>query len=183
MRQATICIVMSVNLSVCPHGTTRLLLDGFWWKLICRLFFFETLSRTLEVWLKSDKNNGYFMCRLYYICDNTSLNSSLNKKMFQINVAEKIKIHILSSVQFLRKFCLLWGNVVKYGGARETTNYVTIWRIRVTCWINKSTGAYAHTRAHAPRQRHSRTHTHTRTRTHRIQRSHTRTHARTQTNI
>jgi len=39
-RKATVSVVMSVRLSVCPHGTTRLPLDGFSWNLI-----FERVSK------------------------------------------------------------------------------------------------------------------------------------------
>jgi hypothetical protein len=39
LRKATISFVMSV----CPHGTTRLPLDGFWWTLI-----FETFSKICQ---------------------------------------------------------------------------------------------------------------------------------------
>ena len=34
LRKATISFVMSVCLSVCPHRSTRLPLDGFWWNLM-----------------------------------------------------------------------------------------------------------------------------------------------------
>jgi len=34
LRKATICFVMLVNLSVLPHGTIRLPLDGFSWSLM-----------------------------------------------------------------------------------------------------------------------------------------------------
>jgi len=44
LRKATISFVMSVSVcrpvcpSVRPHGTTRLLLDGFWWNLLFDYF-------------------------------------------------------------------------------------------------------------------------------------------------
>jgi hypothetical protein len=42
LLKVTISFVMSVRPSVrlcgCPHGTTRLALDGFWWNLIFKLF-------------------------------------------------------------------------------------------------------------------------------------------------
>ena len=41
---------------------------------------------------------------------------------------------------------------------RGTTNYVTIWRIRVACWISKAAGTYAPAHAHAPGYPHARTH-------------------------
>ena len=43
LRKATISFVMSV----CPHGTTRLPLDGYWWNLIFETFF-ENLSRKFK---------------------------------------------------------------------------------------------------------------------------------------
>ena len=42
--------------------------------------------------------------------------------MFQVNVVEKIKIHVLRSVTFFRKSCRLWDNVEKSGGAREAAD-------------------------------------------------------------
>jgi hypothetical protein len=39
--------------------------------------------------------------------------------MFQLNVVEKIKTHILYPVTFFRKACILRDNVEKYDGARE----------------------------------------------------------------
>ena len=53
-----------------------------------------------------------------------------------------MKTHILCLIMFFfffRKPCRLWDNVEKPGGAREATNYVTIWRIHVACWISKAT--------------------------------------------
>jgi hypothetical protein len=38
-----------------------------------------------------------------------------------------------------RKSYSLWDNVQKHGRARGATNYVSIWRVRVACWINKAT--------------------------------------------
>ena len=37
LRKATISFAMSICFSVCQHGTTRLILDGFWWKFIFEL--------------------------------------------------------------------------------------------------------------------------------------------------
>ena len=63
--------------------------------------------------------------------------------MYQTNVVEKIETHILCLVTFCRKSCRLWDNVEKCDGARVATKYVTIWRIRVACWISKATCLYA----------------------------------------
>ena len=47
LRKATISFVMSVCPSIGPHGTTRLLLDGFSWSVIYK-YFFENMSRKLQ---------------------------------------------------------------------------------------------------------------------------------------
>jgi hypothetical protein len=45
-------------MSVCPHGTTWLPLDGFSQNLI--LEYFKKSVKKVQVSLKSDNNNGYF---------------------------------------------------------------------------------------------------------------------------
>jgi hypothetical protein len=71
LRNANKSFVMSVR----PHATTWLPLEGFWVKLDISAFF-ENLYRISHVLLKSDKNNGHFTCRPIYIFDNISLSSS-----------------------------------------------------------------------------------------------------------
>ena len=44
-------------------------------------------------------------------------------EMFQTNVVQKIKTHILCSVTFSRKSCRLWDNVEKYCRAVQDTDY------------------------------------------------------------
>jgi hypothetical protein len=56
-------------------------------------------------------------------------------------------------------------NVEKYGGARGATNDVTIWRIRVACWISRTTRTHAHEHAHT--YGHPHTHVCTHSYTHR----------------
>jgi hypothetical protein len=46
----------------------------------------------------------------------------LEWEMFQTNVVEKIKAHILCSMHFFWKSCRLWGNVEKYRTARQATH-------------------------------------------------------------
>jgi hypothetical protein len=52
LRKATICFVMPVNLSVLPHGTTALPLDGFSWNLMSIL----KIGRENSSFFKYDKN-------------------------------------------------------------------------------------------------------------------------------
>ena len=72
-------LLASSCLSVCPHATTRLPLDGFSRNLIFEYFFFRKHVEKIQVSLKSDKNNGYFTWRTLYIFDHISLNSSKNE--------------------------------------------------------------------------------------------------------
>jgi hypothetical protein len=67
LREATVSFVMSV----CPYGSTRLPVDGFWWNLIFK--FFRKFVKN-QVSLKSDKNNGYAAWRLFHIFDIMLLN-------------------------------------------------------------------------------------------------------------
>jgi hypothetical protein len=84
----------------------------------------------------------------------------LEWQMFQINVVEKIKAHILCAIMFFRKSHRLWYNVEKLGGDWGATNDVTIWSIGIACWICNATFTYAHAHAHAPAYPHARTHEH-----------------------
>jgi hypothetical protein len=54
----------------------------------------------------------------------------LEWEMFQTKVVEEIKTHILFSVNFSRKLCLLWDNVGK--SMVQPDRHVNIW-----CWVEK----------------------------------------------
>jgi len=69
-RKATVSFVMSV----CPHRSSRLPLDGFWRKLIFEISFFEKPVEKIEASLQSDNNNRYFTWRPIYIFYHISLN-------------------------------------------------------------------------------------------------------------
>jgi hypothetical protein len=64
--------------------------------------------------------------------------------MFQTKVVQKIKTHILCLIIFFRKFCLLLGNVEKYGSARQAIVDTIIQRMRIACCITKATDRYTH---------------------------------------
>jgi hypothetical protein len=70
----------------------------------------------IQVWLKSDKNNGYFTGRPTYIYDNLSLNISKNTD-FLDKFVEKIKTHMLCSTVFFSKnravYEIIWTNMVQ----------------------------------------------------------------------
>ena len=47
----------------------------------------------------------------------------LRMKIFQTEVVEKLETHILYSIFFFRKSCLLWDDVGKYSTAGQATEY------------------------------------------------------------
>jgi hypothetical protein len=118
------------------------------------LTLFKNLWRKSKFILKSDKNNGFFIWRRFDIYDNISLNSSYNNEYFR-QIYRKNQ-NIWCSAMFCIKSCCLWENIEKkkYGGARGTTNDITIWLIWVACWISKATCTHAY--AHTPGHKHAR---------------------------
>jgi len=67
----------------------------------------------------------------------------LEWEMFQTEVVEKIKTHILCSVTFFlfenRAFYeIKWKNTVESGRPQ-----MTIWRTRIECWIPKATNTHS----------------------------------------
>jgi hypothetical protein len=122
LQKATLSFVLSGCPSICPHGTTRHPLDGFWWNLT-----FEGFRKSVEkkqVSLKSGKNNGYLTWIPIYIFDHISL-SSLEWTMFLTKVVEKIKTHFVLNPPpppKKKKSFPVWDNVEKCGRARQATD-------------------------------------------------------------
>jgi len=59
--------------------------------------------------------------------------------MFQTKVVEKIKTHIVCSVTFFfienrTVYEIMWKNAAEWGRTQ-----MTIWRMRIACWIPKAT--------------------------------------------
>jgi hypothetical protein len=59
--------------------------------------------------------------------------------MFQTNVVEKIKIHILWSITLFRKSCCLRDNVENVVKPRQATDDNITGRMRIVCWVTKVT--------------------------------------------
>ena len=57
--------------------------------------------------------------------------------VFLIHIVEKIKTQILYSVTFPRKSCHLCDNAKNL--VEPDWPQMTIWRMRITCWITKAT--------------------------------------------
>ena len=140
LRRATISFVMSVCPYVCvsvrPHGTTHLPLDGVSWNLIVE-YFFKSIEK-IEVWLKSDNNNSYFTWRSTYIYD-ISLNSSYNENFFRQNLYRKAK-DILCSIHFFSEnhsvYEIMWKNIVEPDRPQMTRGIIRL--MPFSCWITKA---------------------------------------------
>jgi hypothetical protein len=75
--------------------------------------------------------------------------------------AIKLQLQLQCSLTFFRKLHRLWDHSEKRGGVRGAKNDVTIWRIRVACWISKATCTYVHAHAHASEYPHAQVRAHT----------------------
>ena len=133
-RKVTVSFVVSVCLSVSPHGTIRLPLVRFSWNLIFEHFryFFEYV----EVSLTSDKNNGYFTWRPIYIACWILRMRNVSGRIYREN-----QTHILYSISFLEKCAvheIMWKNIVQTDRPQ-----MTIWRMRVAYWIPKVTNTHS----------------------------------------
>jgi len=89
LRKVTVSLVMSVLLSVCPHGKTGLPMDGFSLNLIFK--YFSNICRENTSLLKSGKNRGYVTFRPINIFDHISLGSSYNDICFRQKLQRKSK--------------------------------------------------------------------------------------------
>jgi hypothetical protein len=69
----------------------------------------------------------------------------LEWEMFQTKVVEKIKTHFMLDPPPPKKnnSCPLWGNVDKYGTARQAADDMIIRPTCFACWISKATDTYS----------------------------------------
>jgi hypothetical protein len=127
LRKTTISLVMSVRLSICPHGATRLPLDGFSWTFMLVDFYEHSCLRIfmnihagrfivkIHAW-------GFFenpLSKFKIHSNRTRITGSLHEdqytflsylahfflewEMFQKKVVDKIKTHICCSKTGFRK--------------------------------------------------------------------------------
>ena len=61
----------------------------------------------------------------------------LEWEMFQTKFVQRIKTHVLCSVNYFRKECRLWNNMDR---ARPQ---MTMWLMRSACWIRKATNTHS----------------------------------------
>jgi hypothetical protein len=101
-RLASSCL--SVRPSVRMEQTIRLPLDGFSWNLI----IFRKSVQKIQIPLKPDKNNGYFIWRLVYIYDFNEF--FLECEVFQKKYVQSIKTHVFCSITFPPQNRAVWDN-------------------------------------------------------------------------
>ena len=97
-----------------PHWTN---FDAFWY-----LSFSRKSVEELQVSLKCDKNKGELYLKTFSHLWQYLAELFLKWEMYQTKFVTKIKTHILCSIIFFLKSCLLWDNVEKYCGAREASD-------------------------------------------------------------
>jgi hypothetical protein len=130
-------------MSVCPHGTPRLLLERIFVKFHFFLFFFRKFFNKNQVSFNPDKNNGYITWRPMYIYDNISGWILLKMRNFGDKVIQKIKTHTSHSVIFCLKSCRISDNVKRFGTVRQAIDDNIIRRMDFACWTIKVTDTHS----------------------------------------
>ena len=101
---------------------------------------FRKYVKKIQVILKSDKNKGYFTWGKIYIFLILSRSFLLRlRNISDKSCRENQNTHFVLSNVFL-KSCRVWNNVEKYCRVGQ----VTIWRMRIACWIPKATNTHTH---------------------------------------
>jgi len=131
---------MPVCPSVRPHGTTRVHRTDFRWIRYLSNFF--KICREPSSLIISDKTTGTL-----HDDQNTFVTISLWILRRMRNVSDKIcrekTKHNFMFKNCFRKSCRLWYNVGKYCTARQATDDNIIWRMRIACWIAKTTDPHS----------------------------------------
>jgi len=123
-------------------------LDGFSWTL--KFAYVSKICRENQVWLKSKNNKRHFTWRPTLNCSSYLAQLFLEREMFQTELEEKIKTHILCSVIFFfpRKSCCLRDNAEKYRTAGQAMwQYKTAHALGSAGYLRQHT----HTHTHTPR--------------------------------
>jgi len=97
------------------------------------LSIFRKSVAKIQVPLNSDKNNGYFAWRLI------SVNSPYSNRCLIRKLYRKSKHTFYGQQLFISKIVPFMRNVEKYGRARHVKDDNIIRRIRIACWIIRTT--------------------------------------------
>ena len=114
IAKATVSFVMSVRPPVCPYEQIGSHLTDS--HEILHLGILRKSIQKIQDSLKYDKNNGYLTQIPIYSYDNISLNFFLKWEIFQTNIVEIIKTHILCSKYVCKNgavYEIMWKNIVQ----------------------------------------------------------------------
>ena len=139
-----LCVCPSIRLFVCPsiHMEKLSSTEQIFMKFDVLVLFKKSIN-SLQVTLKSYKNNEYFTCRKTYIHLWKYLTHFfLEWERFQMKHVEKMKIHILCSITFFWKLYLLYDNVGEYDRTRQVTDDNIIWCLHCACLITNATDTH-----------------------------------------
>ena len=120
LRKATISFVMSVRLSVCPHGTSRLPLDGFSRNLI--LQYSSKIIRENSSFIKIVQKYHYTFLIIYGPFLLRMRNCRENKN------THFVLSNSFSSFENRSVYEIAWKNIVERDRPR-----MTIWCMRIAC--------------------------------------------------
>ena len=138
IAKKTISFLVFVRPSVCPHGTTRLPLDGLSWKSIFGCFskIFRDNTSLIKTWQKL----WIFYTKTYVFMIIPGWIRDRMRNVSDRSCRENQNTHfIFNNFFFLRKWCRLWGIVEKYGRDRQATDDDIIQRQRFASWTPKAT--------------------------------------------
>jgi len=135
LRKATLSFVMSVRPSAwnnsTPTGRAVLKFDIWaFFENMSRKFKFHS-NRTRITVLHVKTNVHFWSYRVHFF---------LEWEMFWTTIVEKIKIHFLCSITFFEIYAVcevMWKNNVEL-----VRPLMTVWRMRIACWIPKATNTH-----------------------------------------
>ena len=135
LRSGTVSFVKSV----CPHGITRLPIEGFSWNLIFEYLW--EICREIQVSLKCGNYNGYFTwIPIYFVVSRSDV---LRVKNFSLKSRrDNQNTHFIFHNFFFRKSCHVWDNVKNRGRQATDDNMV-----HAHCMLD--TQGYTHTHTHS----------------------------------
>jgi hypothetical protein len=131
---------MSVHFPACVLPFFRMKQLCFRWTDFHQIWYLSIFRKSVEKIqgsIISDKHKGYFTRRQIHLFDHISLNSSYNEKYLRQNV-DRIKTHILRSLTFFFGKSAVYEIMCK-NMAEPDRPQMTMWRMRVACWIPKIT--------------------------------------------
>ena len=111
-------------MSVRPHGITRLPLDRLSWDLVFGVIFRKSVQK-IQVSLKSDKNNRYFIWNQYIFLTISQCTFIRMRNFSFKNCTEDQNTNFIFNIYiffFFRKSCRLWDNVEKYCRVGQATD-------------------------------------------------------------